>query len=70
MDLYEWVMSIDNPTRAKYVAHRLWKQGVRSSDRTIIVLCYGHTEHEADILCEILKCFENRAKDYNPDIGF
>ena len=70
MDLTEWVNSMDNPTRARYRAHSLWKQGIRSGDREVIILCFGHTEHEADILCERLKHLEARAKDYNPELGF
>ena len=70
MNPYEWAMSLDNPTRAAYVADSLWKQGIRSGDRTIIMLVYGHTEHETDIICRVLAGKEARAKDYNPEIGF
>ena len=72
--LYAWQMSCDNPTRARYNALSLWKQGLRASDRDAIILCYGYSEHDADILCEILQRMENGAnvylQDYNPDIGF
>lgn len=74
MDPNEWVTSLDNPTRARYVAHSLWTQGIRSSDRVIIHLQYGYTDHETDILCSVLAEMERvaqaRLKDYNPDIGF
>lgn len=74
MDLHEWVNSLDNPTRAKYDAVKLWEQGIRSGDRTIITLMYGYNDHEADILCSRLARMEeianNRLKDYNPDLGF
>lgn len=70
MDLTEWVMSLDNPTRARYAADRLWKQGIRSGDKEIIMLCYGFTEHDADILCKRLASMEAQTKDYNPEIGF
>ena len=74
MDLNEWVMSCDNPTHAKYEADRLWQQGLRSGDRTIIILQYGYSEHDADILCSLLANFEAvatvRANYYNPEIGF
>jgi len=71
---YDWVTSLDNPTRAKYAAHRLWKQGIRSLDRTVITLVYGYNEHETDILCSVLDELERianaRLDDYNPDLGF
>ena len=70
----EWVNSLDNPTRARYAAENLWKQGLRAGDRTIIILQYGYTEYEADILCEILAERERVANkwlaEYNPEIGF
>ena len=70
----EWLNSMDNPTRAQYAAESLWKQGLRAGDRTIIILQYGYTEHEADILCEILAERERVANkwldEYNPEIGF
>lgn len=74
MNPNEWVMSMDNPTRARYAAECLWKQGIRASDRTAIILCYGYNEHEADILCKILADRERIAEawkeTYNPDLGF
>ena len=70
MNPNDWVMSLDNPTRARYVAARLWKQGLRSCDRTIIELQYGYTEHETDIICKRLAGMEAQTKDYNPEIGF
>lgn len=70
MDLHKWLMSCDNPTRAKYEADLLWEQGIRSGDRTIITLQYGYSEHDADILCSILARWEASTKDYNPEIGF
>lgn len=74
MTLSEWVNSIDNPTNAKYVAHSLWQQGLRASDRTILELQYGYTGHDLDVICAVLEEMEsianNRLKDYNPDLGF
>ena len=73
-ELNAWVMSVDNPTRARYEAHSLFQQGIRCTDRTIIQLQYGYNDHEADILCSILDEMEKVANrnlaDYNPDIGF
>lgn len=70
----EWVMSCDNPTRARYVADSLWKQGIRSGDRTIITQMYGYSEHDTDILCAVLADMERIAevnmKNYNPELGF
>ena len=70
----DWVNSLDNPTRAKYEAHILWQQGLRSSDRTILNLQYGYNDHECDILCAILENAERVAdhnlKEFNPEIGF
>lgn len=70
----EWAMSLDNPTRAKYTALGLWYEGIRASDRTVIELCYGFSERDTDILCEVLQRMEDVAnnilKDYNPDLGF
>lgn len=64
---YEW-------NRLRYPALSLWKQGIRSGDRTIIQLQYGYSDHETDILCLILASMEETAnaylKDYNPDLGF
>jgi len=74
MDLTEWVNSLDNPTRAKYVAHSLWQQGLRSGDRTILELQYGFNPHEVEIisarLAELESIADARLKDYNPDLGF
>lgn len=70
MNLTEWVNSLENPTRVKYDADRLRQQGIRSGDREVIILCYGYTEREADLLCARLKVLEAQRKDYNPDIGF
>jgi hypothetical protein len=74
MTANEWVNSLDNPTRARYAAARLWQQGLRAGDRTIIQLHYGYNDHDADILCSRLAKLEsianNRLKDFNPDIGF
>ena len=70
----EWVTSCDNPTHAKYIADGLWKQGLRAGDRTIIILQYGFSEHDADILCAVLARMEEVAnhnlQNYNPEIGF
>lgn len=64
---YEW-------NRLRYDADRLWKQGIRSGDRTIIELQYGYSEHDAAILCEQLASRERVAnhwlETYNPDLGF
>lgn len=70
MNPNKWVMSMDNPTRARHTAYRLWDEGIRSSDREIIILCYGYTENEADTLIKWLKVLEARAENYNPEIGF
>lgn len=74
MTLSEWVNSLDNPTRARYTAARLWQQGLRSGDRVVIQLNYGYDDHDADILCARLADLEQiantRLKDFNPDIGF
>lgn len=70
MDVNKWVMSCDNPTRAKYEADKLWRQGIRSGDHTIIQLQYGYSEHDTDILCGILERWERRAKYFNPNLGF
>ena len=70
----EWVMSLDNPTRAKYDADRLWRQGLRASDRTIIQLQYGYDDHDTDILCQVLaereRVADNILETYNPELGF
>ena len=74
MSITDWVNSLDNPTNARYTAHRLWKQGLRASDRTILELQYGYTGHDLDVLCSVLAEMEqtanNKLKDYNPDLGF
>lgn len=74
MELVEWVNSLENPTRARYAAARLWQQGLRAGDKDIIMLCHGYTEHEAEILslrlAELEAIAEHRLADYNPDIGF
>ena len=74
MTANEWVMSLDNPTRARYVAHGLWKQGLRASDRDVIQLCHGYTDHEMDVRCSMLQRMEETAdnylRNYNPDLGF
>ena len=73
-ELNDWVMSMDNPTRARYTAYSLFHQGIRSSDRTIIQLQYGYNDHDADILCAVLANMEQIAnynlEHYNPDLGF
>jgi len=73
MSANDWVMSLDNPTRAAYAAHSLWKQGIRSADRVIINLQYGYNDHETDILCAKLEEMErvanHRLEEFNPDIG-
>ena len=45
----EWVMSLDNPTRAKYEVHKLWKQGVRHG-QTDKLISLGYNKHEIEIL--------------------
>ena len=70
MNPNDWVMSLDNPTRAKYEAHKLWKQGLRSGDRIAIQAVYGYTDHEMDCLCYWLDAFYAKVKDFNPEIGF
>ena len=64
---YEW-------NRLRYDADRLWKQGIRSGDRTIIELMYGYSEHDATILCDQLaereRITDHYLEDYNPEIGF
>ena len=74
MTMTEWVNSMDNPTNARYAADRLWKQGLRASDRTILELMYGYTGHDLDVLCAVLDDMEQvadaRLKYYNPEIGF
>lgn len=74
MSANDWVMSLNNLSRVKYVVDRLWKQGIRSEDRTIIMLQYGYDEYDADILCSALAEREQianyRLKEYNPEIGF
>lgn len=74
MNPNEWVMSMDNPTRAKYEADRLWKQGLRAGDKTIIMLQYGYDEHDTNILCNVLaekeQIANHRLDEYNPEIGF
>jgi len=70
----EWVISLDNPTRARYTAARIWQQGLRAGDRTIIQLHYGYDDHDTDIICarlaELEQIANNRLKDFNPDLGF
>lgn len=74
MDVNKWVMSCDNPTRAKYEADKLWKQGIRSGDRTIIQLQYGYNDKDTEIICAQLAEWESaanhRLKYYNPELGF
>lgn len=74
MDANEWVISLDNPTRARYTAARLWQQGLRSGDRTIIQLHHGFNDHEMDIICarlaELERIANNRLNDFNPDLHF
>lgn len=64
---YEW-------NRLRYDAVNLWKQGLRSGDHTIILLQYGYSERDTEILCLILKALEESAdaeiRQYNPEIGF
>lgn len=64
---YEW-------NRMRYDSHRLWKQGIRSGDRTIIQLQYGYDDHDTEIICAQLAEWESaanhRLKEYNPEIGF
>lgn len=74
MSANDWVMSLDNPTRAKYAADHLWKQGLRAEHKTIIMLQYGYDEHDADILCSVLaeraQIADYRLEKYNPELGF
>lgn len=74
MTANDWVMSLDNPTRARYEADKLWNQGLRATDREILQLQYGYDDHDADILCAVLAERERAAdaqlKTYNPDLGF
>ena len=64
---YDW-------NRLRYPADSLWQQGIRSCDRTVIMLMYGYSGYDADILCEILAERERVAdyylNYYNPDLGF
>ena len=73
-ELNQWVMSMDNPTRARYTALSLFQQGIRATDRTIIQLQYGYNDHDADILCSVLdemeKIADHNLANYNPDLGF
>lgn len=73
MDIHAWITSIDNPTRAKYVAHKLWKQGTTSRDRASLMQS-GYSKHDADILCKVIRTFETLEKaktdNFNKDIGF
>ena len=74
MTANEWVMSLENPTCAMYTADRLWQQGLRASDREVLRLCYGYTDRDLDILCDVLQKWEDAAnhnlKYYNPELGF
>lgn len=64
---YEW-------NRLLYDAHRLWQQGIRSGDSTIIHLQYGYDDHDTAILCAQLAELAVKANyelaHYNPEIGF
>ena len=64
---YEW-------NRLRYDTDRLWKQGIRSMDSTIIHLQYGYDDHDTAIICAQLAERANKANyelaHYNPDIGF
>ena len=64
---YEW-------NRLRYDAHRLWKEGLRAGDATIIELMYGYSPRDTEILCMILAEVEQvadaRLANYNVDIGF
>lgn len=70
----EWVMSLDNPTRAKYEAYRLWNEGIRAKDQVLLPLCYGYSDYETDILCDVLQEMEDLADHellmFNPELGF
>jgi hypothetical protein len=45
----EWVMSLDNPTRARIVADRLWRTGVHTRKELIAL---GYNEYECNILID------------------
>lgn len=60
--------------RMRYDSHRLWKQGIRSGDKTIIQLQYGYDDKDTEIICAQLAEWESaanhRLKYYNPELGF
>lgn len=59
---------------ARYTAHRLWLEGIRSSDAELIRLCYGYSDTETDAIIAFLQEIQEKAdaylKEYNPEIGF
>lgn len=44
-------------------ALRLWEQGIRSGDSTIITLMYGYNEQETITICAILRRLEDIARE-------
>lgn len=66
----EYLMSVFNPTHAKYTADRLWNEGIRSTDTVLMSSCYGYTPDEIDCLRPWFERWETQANEYNPDLGF
>ena len=57
----EWVMSLDNPTRVKIVAYRLWRAGVYTREE---IMSFGYNEYECNIILERQKVIIRNNSDW------